>query len=51
MSEAARFGLPMPNNPEMRFFWGPMETATAALVSGKPPKEVLDAAAKRIRER
>lgn len=52
MSESARYGAPMPNNPEMRLFWGPMETAINAVVDGqKNPKEILDAAARRIRER
>lgn len=52
MSEAARHGAPMPNNPEMTYFWAPMETALEGIVEGrKAPAELLGAAAKRIRER
>ncbi|GAA5176957.1 maltose/maltodextrin ABC transporter substrate-binding protein MalE [Niveibacterium umoris] len=52
MTEAARYGAPMPNNPEMTYFWGPMETALEAIIDGrKTPADALTAAAKRIRER
>jgi len=52
MSEAARNGAPMPNNPEMTYFWAPMETALEGIVEGrKAPADLLGAAAKRIRER
>ncbi|WP_341676812.1 maltose/maltodextrin ABC transporter substrate-binding protein MalE [Niveibacterium sp. SC-1] len=49
MSEAARFGAPMPNNPEMRYFWGPMESALESLLEARQPaREVLEQAARRI---
>ena len=51
MSEAARYGAPMPNNPEMRYFWAPMETAMESLLEARQtPKDILAVAAKQIRD-
>jgi maltose/maltodextrin transport system substrate-binding protein len=46
---SAQDGAPMPNNPEMGRFWAAMVSALGSVMDGRqPPKEALDAAAKRI---
>ncbi|HET7628917.1 MAG TPA: extracellular solute-binding protein [Bacillales bacterium] len=50
-TEQIKYGVPMPNVPEMSQVWGPMNDAMKFLAQGKDVEKVLDQAVQQIKQK